>query len=265
MRVEPSIRKSVQPSIAVAVCVLAVGAWLSQLHTAAQSSDGKIWEGIYTKAQAERGKQAYETNCVRCHAGDLTGLSGPALKGDPFMKTWRGENLNALFVKMRDTMPPGLPAGVPTETKVDLLAYVLQANGFPDGKEPLPQNGDSLQRSREFEQIEIVARGAQLADVPDFSLVQVVGCLAPASDKTWMLSSATDPVTTRDTPTDAEGRARAAARPLGQQRFTLVSVGHLGPSSHSGHRVEIKGLLSRAPDENRINVVSLQMLAPACS
>ena len=33
----------------------------------AQDSTARIWQGVYTAAQAERGKTTFNTACIRCH------------------------------------------------------------------------------------------------------------------------------------------------------------------------------------------------------
>ena len=33
----------------------------------------RIWQGVYTTAQAERGKAVFNTTCLRCHGEDLAG------------------------------------------------------------------------------------------------------------------------------------------------------------------------------------------------
>ena len=68
----------------------------------------KIWDGVYTEAQATRGKPAFETSCGRCHNNELVGSErGPALKGDGFFSHWENDTLDKLFTKIRDTMPAG--------------------------------------------------------------------------------------------------------------------------------------------------------------
>ena len=66
----------------------------------------KVWDGVYTDAQAARGKPAFETSCGRCHNNALVGSErAPALKGDGFFSRWENDTLDKLFTKIRDTMP----------------------------------------------------------------------------------------------------------------------------------------------------------------
>jgi hypothetical protein len=55
----------------------------------------------------------------------------------------------------------------------------------------------------------------------------------------------------------------SAAQPLGSQTFPLMSV--TPPSaSLAGHKVQVKGVLTRQGTAERINVMSLDSVASAC-
>src|SRR5512134_3196342 len=64
-----------------------------------------IWSGIFTAAQAERGRAVVQTHCAECHHEDLSGGEGPALMGPTFMLKWETHSVERLFHKIRDTMP----------------------------------------------------------------------------------------------------------------------------------------------------------------
>ncbi len=104
-------------------------------------------EGVYTVDQAQRGKSGYEGVCARCHGVPLTGSqgNGPALKGSVFLSHWDHDTLGSLFVKIRDTMPQGGPGTLTDEVKLQILAYILQQNGFPEGKSDLPGDVNALE------------------------------------------------------------------------------------------------------------------------
>src|SRR3989442_6198990 len=83
---------------------------------AAENDEAKIWDGVYSDAQADRGKETFTGLCRRCHSDDLGGSErGPALKGDKFMMHWELQNVSRLFSKMHDAMPPDAPASLPDE------------------------------------------------------------------------------------------------------------------------------------------------------
>src|SRR5262249_54713493 len=150
-----------------------------------------IWDGVYTQAQSDRGKAALLQNgCNGCHAADLSGAWGPALKGDRFVTDWENGSINRLFLKIRETMPPLNAEQVSPATKIDIVAYLLQVNGFPPGSTTL--NADDL------EGIQIVKRGAEAAGPANFSLVAAVGCLTEGPNKKWVLTHATEPTATKE-------------------------------------------------------------------
>src|SRR6516225_4600589 len=139
---------------------------ISAVSLCAQS----VWDGVYSAAQAERGKAAFETSCVSCHNRDLAGsVRGPALRGDKFMLSWQNGSVNNLYSKIRFSMPATYPETVSDDVKLDIVTYLLQANGFPTGSAELKMEADRL------EAIQIVKKGN--TELPNFVLVQAVGCL----------------------------------------------------------------------------------------
>src|SRR4249920_3872714 len=137
----------------------------SQSPPSAPSPDGKIWDGTYTLAQAERGKKNFTTSCERCHLVDLSGGTGPSLKGTRFMTSWENESLYKIFTKIRDTMPPNFGTTLTDDAKLDVLTYILQTNGFPEGSTELNIDADLL------DSIQIVRKGAARPAIPNFSVV----------------------------------------------------------------------------------------------
>ncbi len=95
---------------------------------------------MFTADQALRGKSGYDGVCARCHGVPLTGSqgNGPTLKGAAFLAHWDKDTLGSLYTKIRDTMPQGTPGTLTDEVKLQILAYVLQQNGFRTGTSDLP-------------------------------------------------------------------------------------------------------------------------------
>ncbi|MEP7306599.1 MAG: PQQ-binding-like beta-propeller repeat protein [Acidobacteriota bacterium] len=92
----------------------------------------------FTAAQATLGKDAYTQNCSSCHGGNLDdGEFAPPLKGVEFRQRWGGKSLDALFMDMSTRMPTAAPGSLGDATYVQVLAYVLQENGFPAGTTPV--------------------------------------------------------------------------------------------------------------------------------
>jgi quinoprotein glucose dehydrogenase len=105
----------------------------------AQDPTGSVWDGVYTQAQADRGKDAYNKSCASCHGDQLTGGEiAPALAGGDFISNWNGQTVGQLFDRTRTGMPPGEPAKVTRDAKVDIIAYILSYNKFPAGEQALP-------------------------------------------------------------------------------------------------------------------------------
>jgi S-disulfanyl-L-cysteine oxidoreductase SoxD len=217
-----------------------------------------VWTGVYTDAQAERGKATFLTGrCGGCHQLDLTGDRGPALKGETFLSHWENGSVNNLFKKISETMPPNGPNETPDEAKIDIVAYLLKSNGYPAGAKELKLEPEAL------EGIEISRKGGTVG-APNFALVQVVGCLAQGTNNGWVLTNTTEPVVTRQEEPTPTAIKDAQAKPLGSQTFQLISVTPFKPDSHKGQRVEARGLIYRDPNDARLNLTSLQTVAPSC-
>jgi hypothetical protein len=223
----------------------------------AQDSTPRIWQGIYTTAQAERGKATFTAACLRCHGADLSGTTAPALKGDRFQTSWGGDTVDSLFGKIRDTMPPNFGTFVPDEAKLDIVAYILQTNEFPAGPTELVLGSSDLVAAQ------IVRKGEQ-ATVQNFSLVATVGCLARGPDNTWVLTRTADPTRTRDEVPSAQTLATAAQRPLGSRTIRLLSAVPFNPEAHQGHKMEARGLIYNEPGDERLTLTSLQMAGGGC-
>jgi mono/diheme cytochrome c family protein len=225
---------------------------ISSVSLCAQS----VWDGVYSAAQAERGRSAYETSCVNCHNRDLAGsVRAPALRGDKFMLSWQNGSVNNLYSKIRFSMPATYPDSVSDEVKLDIVAYLLQQNGFPAGSTGLAIDAERL------EAIQIVKKGN--TELPNFILVQTIGCLTQGPKNTWSLTKASEPTVTKEGATK-EDAPIFTAKP-GAQTFLLVSAAAFQPDSHKGETVAARGLLYREPGESRLNLTSLQTVAPTCS
>ncbi len=124
-----------------AVC-LGVGVLLmSQWQIANGESPG------FTAAQSSAGRQAYRQHCVKCHGAKLEGLDlSPSLAAGRFDQTWRGKPTGVLFFNLRrmPPMPVAEPGSLGDETYANILAYLLQSNGFAPGEVALPTDAATL-------------------------------------------------------------------------------------------------------------------------
>ena len=207
-----------------------------------------IWSGVYTEAQAERGKAEYETNCASCHRG------GPP-NSDVLIRDWSGTALESFFSQIKMTMPPDAPGSLSDSNYLDIVAYILRVDAFPAGSDELEP---AMLRNIRIEAND----GSQ--PVPNFALVHVVGCLSQAAENGWVLLNASEPVRTKDPASSKDDELRnVQSKALGTQKLVLMNV-YPSPDAYRNHKVEAKGFLIREPNETRVNVTSLQSLAPNC-
>ena len=228
-----------------------------------QAQDGdtlmSIWDGVYTTAQAGRGKATFDVSCSRCHNSDLSGSErGPTLVGDKFQANWLDGSLEALFSFIRDQMPQGSANVVSDDSKADVLAYILQRNTFPPGATELTANGTRL------DTIQILRKGTA-PGLQNFSFVQVIGCLESGSGNRWVLTHSSARPGDRERVVSAAELERARTRALGDDTYTLVSATPFAPAKQQGHKVTAKGLLYRQPGDNRLNVTALETVAETCA
>lgn len=110
----------------------------------AQQPNRSVRDGVYTGAQADRGKGQYVQHCAVCHGTALEGNGeAPPLIGE-FIPDWTGTTLSDLFDKIEVTMPLNAPGTLRPQIAADILAYMLQENGFPAGSKELAPASESL-------------------------------------------------------------------------------------------------------------------------
>ena len=99
----------------------------------------------YTDTQATRGKQQYAQYCAHCHMANLKGAgTAPALIGDDFLHDYY--SVGDLFSKVNVTMPGDNVHGLSTDTYLNIIVYLLQANGLPAGTENLKGDVGAMKR-----------------------------------------------------------------------------------------------------------------------
>ena len=104
-----------------------------------------VWDGIYSKAQARRGEQAYKTACGYCHKDDLSGgflddgvgraaaLAGPQAFGSSFSNRWKDQTVGDFIYVLASTMPKDAPTSLSLETYVEIATYIFEKNEVPAG------------------------------------------------------------------------------------------------------------------------------------
>jgi len=126
-----------------------VWGWLLLAACAFAAGSRSVWDGVYTKEQAERGQRAYGEECLKCHGENLAGAdTAPALAGAEFVAKWTGKTAGDLFGLIRKTMPTDDPGNLSSRQYSDLVAYILSANEFPAGQKELDRDAAALNEIR---------------------------------------------------------------------------------------------------------------------
>jgi len=97
-----------------------------------------VFDGAFTAEQSARGEAQYLETCKRCHKENLAGDVGeevPPLIGDKFLSEWTRWTVGDLFELLTTKMPPKREDrhGISDQDYADVLAYILDQNGFPAG------------------------------------------------------------------------------------------------------------------------------------
>jgi len=113
-------------------------------------------DAYYTEDQARRGRFLFDRNCAVCHSMDPA-LSTPQDLTSARPRTFAGKYLERkvfpgdtkwLFpsvfylFKKAETMPPWDTESISPQVRADIIAYILQGNGYPAGARQL--TSDSL-------------------------------------------------------------------------------------------------------------------------
>jgi mono/diheme cytochrome c family protein len=128
--------------VAHAMIVAGVLGWTAagadlRAQSGAAGPRASVRDGLYSAAQAARGKVAYERNCAECHMPDLAGHEyAGALAGYAFQLKWQDASLGEFFGRVR-SMPLGRPGSLTSQEYLDIVAYALQKNGYPEGTHDL--------------------------------------------------------------------------------------------------------------------------------
>ena len=157
------------------VLVLATMLVIGGAATSRPGAQSPAPPAIFTSAQAEAGRTAYERTCGKCHTpsllgrkGDpgelppLTSLSAPyqkfigprgivsSLAGKAFLDRWGGKPAGALIARFQETVddPFFQFEDMKDETTVNITAYVLQVNGAKPGTQPLTRTTGGIVDSK---------------------------------------------------------------------------------------------------------------------
>jgi len=105
--------------------------------------------GLYTEAQAERGKALYAGACALCHGPEMGGgPAAPALTGPEFQFGWNGRSVGELLEYVHKNMPPGQAGSLTDQQYADVVAAMLKTNNLLAGTTELPVEIDQNQSTK---------------------------------------------------------------------------------------------------------------------
>lgn len=87
---------------------------------------------LYTKAQAQAGATLYTQNCAMCHGNAVAGATLVRGGGNP--------TIGGIFSFMVANMPLNQPGSLSHQQYEEIMAYALQKNLYPAGKQALNYN-----------------------------------------------------------------------------------------------------------------------------
>jgi mono/diheme cytochrome c family protein len=134
----------------VAAVVMLAAAGATSAARAQQIPPRSAKEGVFTMAQAERGKALYQEQCGSCHGTmeSSTPDMAPLLNDGGFQNLWKDRSLARLFSRIQETMPQDKPGSLSPDQTIDIMAYVLSANALPSGEAPLAADIEALKDIR---------------------------------------------------------------------------------------------------------------------
>ena len=114
---------------------------------ALQETTSSVLDGVFTAAQARRGRRVYNENCASCHGPELRGGEmAPSIAGSDFIVFWTELPVGSLFERIRVSMPEDGPGRLSDTQYTDVVAYLLDANSYPAGDAELPSDKDALDK-----------------------------------------------------------------------------------------------------------------------
>ncbi len=125
----------------IKAATLVMGALLSMPAMAGEQAP------VFSTEQAERGHAAYTHACMMCHGERLDDgdFGGAPLRGSWFREHWGSGSLATLFSYVQTAMPPDNPGGLNDTTYADIVAFILQRNGYAPGAAELPAQVEAME------------------------------------------------------------------------------------------------------------------------
>lgn len=124
----------------IACFVSAVLLGVAASGSAGQGGGKSIRDGVYTKAQADRGGTTFAERCTSCHGDEKFAPSA--------IDNYDGTPAADLFAFMSKSMPEDNPGSLRPEQYAEILAYFISSRGLPPGAGDLPSDIEALRQIR---------------------------------------------------------------------------------------------------------------------
>jgi mono/diheme cytochrome c family protein len=246
------MRILVRAAIVVFVCAFTAFTLGGERIASGQGSNKTVWDGVFTAAQAERGRGFYLANCSECHGATLEGGEKQALRGDRFWSDWQETTVDYMLGRISKNMPfseDGSLAGtLGTPTYVDIVAHILNTNGFPAGA--------SEMTAASIVGVQIVKKGGP-SELPANSFAHVVGCLAKGEGRDWKLTRGSRPARV------FESQSPDVNAPLGDREYTLKFV-LTSLDKYVGYRMSVRATLMGEGGRDGLNVRGISPVNSTC-
>jgi Cytochrome C oxidase, cbb3-type, subunit III len=247
------MRILVKVATGIFLCVFVVFTLIgSEQVVIGQAAARSVWDGVFTAAQAERGRGFYLANCAECHGATLEGGEKQALKGDRFWADWQETTVDYMLGRISKNMPfseDGSLAGtLGAPTYVDIVAHILNTNGFPAGGSELSAGSSAG--------VQIVKKGGP-SELPANAFAHVVGCLAKGEGRDWKLTKGSRPARV------FESQSPDVNAPLGDREYTLKFV-LTSLDKFAGYRMSVSATLMGEGGRDGLNVRGISPVNASC-
>lgn len=230
---------------------LALAASIFTLPTA-QAQQSTVLDGVYSRAQAQRGARTYRNICAHCHEGGEP--DADPLIGADFIERWREAPLSFLHGFFSREMPGDEPGSLSDAVYLETLAFLLQENGYPAGT--------ALERDALEDILLVGENGPQ--PLPANSLVRVVGCLAGEGGGQHLEQASAPFRVRRADDTTPEELALSTAEPLALQQYALRGSALEAHTLAAGTKVQVKGVWIPGEATTMLTVLSLVDTGQRC-
>jgi mono/diheme cytochrome c family protein len=249
MRILSLHRAATIAFLGAAVISLVAGA---EQAVSGQAGSKTVWDGVFTEAQAARGRTLYAQHCAQCHGAGLQGGEYKSLTGDRFWTDYQETTVDYVLGQMSKNMPHSedgsLKGTLGASVYADIMAHILSANGFPAGTRELAADA--------VVGVQIVKKEGP-GELPAGSLAHVVGCLAKGEGRNWTVQRGSRPVRI------LSGGAVDASLPLGDRGFSLMFV-LTSLDKFVGHKVSVRATLMGEGGVKGLNVQRVESVSATC-